>query len=197
MKQKEITLDSLILQGEQILSGLTLSSNQYKTYRLQDSQVYENWSNQTLRFFAFHYPKDFQIEKLQELFDSFTVGQRHSPIVLEKVIGIMNGYKSFPQELVVCKSDNSATKINIVNENSNSQMQLQSQTLSIEILIDALKSELTGKQFEEIKAIMLNNNYDIEKKRTNVVEKLKSFGENVLAGILTTLITNAPIWSKL
>ena len=93
-------------------------------------------------------------------------------------------------------TNNSAMKnINLtVNQNQNqtqSQEQSQKQTVDIEVIINALKDELTGKQLKELNSIIKESESSDKSKK--VVEKILSFGSNVAAGILGNILTNPQI----
>jgi len=82
--------------------------------------------------------------------------------------------------------------INITNNLS----QNQSQSLELNFVLDVLRDELNGKQIKELKEI-IGGGEDIEVKKERMINKLKSFGENVLAGITAGLITNPNIFTQL
>ena len=72
-----------------------------------------------------------------------------------------------------------------VNQN---QTQNQSQTNNHSFVVDVLKEELRGKEFAEIDSI-LSSNQSKDNKKNAIIAKMKSFGENVAAGIVATLLT--------
>lgn len=84
--------------------------------------------------------------------------------------------------------------INITN--TMSQNQSQSQSIDIDVILESLKNELTGKQYKELETIAQE---EIEPKKAlkKIIDKLKSFGEGVLASIVANIITNPNIWSGL
>lgn len=71
--------------------------------------------------------------------------------------------------------------------------QNQHQTVNIDLLVSALKDELTGAQLKEVKDIM-NTKEPAEEKRTTLVSKLKSFGTDVASNVLANILTNPGIW---
>lgn len=89
------------------------------------------------------------------------------------------------------KKDSSIININL----SQSQQQEQSQQLVVEIFMEAIKDELTGKQQNEIKAIW-EKEKNIEKAKPKLIDKLKGFGENVLSNIVANIITNPKAWEE-
>lgn len=88
-----------------------------------------------------------------------------------------------------------SSSINITNNLTQSQQQEQSQQLVVEIFMEAIKDELTGKQQKEIKAI-LEEEMDIVKAKPKLIDKLKGFGENVLSNIVANIITNPKAWEE-
>ena len=72
----------------------------------------------------------------------------------------------------------------------------QSQILEFNFIIDIIKDELNGKQIKEISTI-INSTDDPVVKKDKIINKLKSFGENVLAGIVAGIITNPAILTQI
>ena len=70
------------------------------------------------------------------------------------------------------------------------------QTLNLNIVIEALKEELSGKQVTELKE-SYNKGKTPEEKRSNVAEKLKKFGADLTSNILANIITNPSIFTGL
>ncbi len=91
------------------------------------------------------------------------------------------------------KKDSST--FNITNTLTQSQQQEQSQQLVVEIFMEAIKDELTGKQQKEIKTI-LEEEKDLVKAKPKLLDKLKGFGENVLSNIVANIITNPKAWEE-
>lgn len=84
-----------------------------------------------------------------------------------------------------------------VNVNvSQSQEQRQTQNIIVEILLDAIKDELTGRQRKEIIEIAKRSGTP-EEARKGLIEKIKEYGKDVSASIVANLITNPSIWNAL
>ena len=81
--------------------------------------------------------------------------------------------------------------------NSNSQTQNQQQTLAVELFLEAIKDDLTGRQIKELKAVVAEADNDLQKARSGIIEKLKSFGADVASNIVANLLTNPAIWGGL
>lgn len=102
--------------------------------------------------------------------------------------GIINDLNLFglpePKEL----KDNSKG-INIaINQN-----QSVKQKVSLNIILDAVHNELTGKQLKELQSIIENDDQP-ENKKKKVIEKLKSFGTDIATNIIAGILTNPTIY---
>lgn len=190
----DITIDSLIEQGNNILSGITYVPAQsgvwrtYSAYRLKDDEEYTVWKHKTIRFLTLSFPQDSYLPELNKQFDEFE--KRHyNPSVFKQILGLIKAYKDIP-ETVIIQSENQKPLIEINNSLS------QSQTQSISVIIDILKDELNGRQLKELKDI-IDSNTNEETKRKSLFDKIKSFGSDVAANILANIITNPNIYGSL
>jgi hypothetical protein len=52
---------------------------------------------------------------------------------------------------------------------------------------------LTGSQLKEIKQVVDETKGDLEKAKPKIINKLKSFGENIASNIIANIITNPTI----
>lgn len=85
------------------------------------------------------------------------------------------------------KKENNNSGINI------SLNQSQNQTVSVKILWDSIKDELTGKQAKEIEEI-INSSDQPENKKKNIIDKVKSFGLDIASNIIASVLTNPSIY---
>ena len=70
--------------------------------------------------------------------------------------------------------------------------QENNQTIKLDVILNELRKELTGSQFDEIQAIVdLKENYDIKKNK--ISQKFKEFGINPLSNIIAGILTNPSI----
>ncbi|MET3046599.1 hypothetical protein [Flavobacterium covae] len=69
----------------------------------------------------------------------------------------------------------------------------QTQSINLNIILNALQNELTGKQFSEIQQI-IDIEEDKEVKQNKIVEKLKSFGKDIATNIIASILTNPAIY---
>lgn len=75
------------------------------------------------------------------------------------------------------------------------QSQSQTQEIAITIFLDSIKDELTGRQIKEIREIV-DHEDDINQAKPKIIEKLKSFGGDVLSNVIANIITNPTIWAS-
>jgi hypothetical protein len=83
--------------------------------------------------------------------------------------------------------------INIPINVSQNQEQNQSQSITINFLLDIVKSSLTEEQFKDIQDIAKQEN-DPEKAKPKIFQKIINFGGNTFSNILASLITNPEVW---
>lgn len=195
-----ITLEKLISDGEVILSlihEIEYPSNiicTFVDYEIPEYCKYERWKSLVIRFLSLNFPDDRCIKD----FENATVElkkQHNSPEVFERMIGILHSCLLFPS---LPKKEVSKSIIDkSVNVNVNqSQNQTQSQKASVDIFLDAIGDKLTARQYNELREIA-KTEPNLEKVKTKVIDKIKSWGEGVSASILANIITNPSIWSGL
>ena len=100
---------------------------------------------------------------------------------------------------VTDKKSKGKDSINVVTtiNNSNTQSQSQEQSLAVELFIEAIKDDLTGRQIKELKAVVADADNDLQKARPGILAKLKEFGADVASNIVANLLTNPMIWGGL
>ena len=106
-----------------------------------------------------------------------------------QAIGIPNQVKG-----IAPKGSKSNGGIKIVNNLTQSQTQSQEQNVVVNILLEAIKDDLTGKQRKELLAIAKEASTP-EEAHKGILEKLKSFGADVSASIVANILTNPQVWS--
>lgn len=75
------------------------------------------------------------------------------------------------------------------------QHQNQQQDIVVNILLEAVKDELTGKQRKEILEIVKGKTS--EEARKGIFERIKGYGSDVSASIVANLLTNPNVWKAL
>ncbi len=154
---------------------------------IDNIDIYLKWKAKCKRFLISNYPNDKFVDEFDEICDSHNEHYHHN-----ELMGILEAIKELPGETERKKipPKEGGTIINI------NQTQIQSQEIAIHIFLDAIKDELTGTQLKELKKIV-SEEPEPEKAKSKVIEKLKSFGENVLSNIVANVITNTTIWGGL
>lgn len=194
---KTITLEQLIEEGSEIKKQISYINvpagviRTYRAYQLSYNQKYETWKNMTIRFLSVNFPGDRCINDFEKTSEEFSKSYK-SPIVFDKMLGILNSCLIIPQVPIASKEASMIDKSIHVNVNQN---QSQQQTIAFEIFVEAIKDELTGKQQKEIKEIITNEPNPIQVK-TKLIDKIKSFGSDVTSNIIANIITNPAIWGN-
>jgi hypothetical protein len=115
-------------------------------------------------------------------------------------LGILKAFATIPTVISDNLQDNKgngAIQVTTNINNSNSQTQSQQQSLVVELFLEAIKDDLTGRQIKELKAVVAEADNDLKKARPGIIEKLKSFGADVASNIVANLLTNLAIWGGL
>ena len=189
-----ITLESLIVQGNNILSGIEYSPpnsgvyRMYSAYSLKDYGEYTEWKHKTIRFLSSKYPQDSYLSELTKLFEEFEK-HHNSQSIFMQILGLMQAYKDIPESIVL--KDGSHAPLVEVNNNLS---QYQSQTINF--IVDIIKDELTGKQLKDLKEI-LESKAEVEAKKKSIFDKIKSFGSDIAASIVANIVTNPNILDSL
>lgn len=190
-------LENLIKEGER-LSGTIKLDDSWSTlivYEITESERHKEWMSSAQRFVRLNYEEDSaEVDNLVEKIDLTTVKENHL-----KILGLLKAIRLMPQkkEKVAKATNNSNSLVTINNSNSQSQSQeqQQNQSLVLEIFVEAIKDELTGRQQKEIKAILEEHEAEPEEAKNKIIEKLKSFGSDVVSNVLANIITNPVVWS--
>lgn len=194
-----ITLEELIEEGKEIYKGISFVNTPpnvirtFSVHRLKSTTQYETWKNKTIRFLSFKFAGDRCINDFEKAAEDFTKSY-NSPSLFDKLLGILESCLLIP-ELPKVQNGNNKTDNSIHVNVNQSQNQSQEQSFAIEIFIEAIKDELTGKQQKEIKAIIESEPDPIQAK-TKLIDKIKSFGSDIASNIIANIITNPAIWDN-
>ena len=187
---ESITLEQLIEEGKDIRKTISYINppsgiiRMYAAYSLADNSKYEIWKNKSIRFLSINFPGDRCINDFEESAKDF-VKKHHSPDVLDNMLAILQACLEMPQVVNVTKD--SKVVDNSVNVHVN-QTQSQQQSQSLDLFMDIIKEELTGKQYKEIKEIVETESNPTQVK-TKLVDKIRSFGIDVVSNIISNIIT--------
>lgn len=202
----DITLESLIQEHKERIDLLKYQPDPpgcwgFSYYYYEDSEAYQKWLAKTKRFIAINYPSDKYVNE----FEVVSNGNK-SPEQQKKLLAILEAFAVLPTVIpdnritqVAEKKGDGKDSINVVTtiNNSNSQSQDQGQSLAVELFIEAIKDDLTGRQIKELKAVVADVNNDLQKARPGIITKLKEFGSDVASNIVANILTNPSIWSGL
>lgn len=191
-------LEELIKDGENLKNMIkyyrSSEPNFFYSYnKLDNTSGYEFWKNNVIRFLSTTFKGDRCITDFEEKIKVFE--HNNSPKNFDALLGILKACLILPS-IVPAKSQVSSGGVVITNQNNNENHATQNQTVILNIFIEAIKDEITGNQFKELKNI-IKEEPDAAKAKSKIVEKVKSFGENVMANIVSNIITNPAIWGFL
>lgn len=205
---KEITLDSLIQEHELRINNLRYKPDPphcfgFAYYYYDDDTCYQKWLATTKRYLGITFPNDKDIKE----FDAVS-NEKISPEQQRKLLAILEAFASLPSVIpdaliseIKEKEGKGRNAINVTtninNSNHQSQIQNQEQTLAVELFIEAIKDDLTGRQIKELKQVVNDADGDLKKARPGIIDKLKSFGSDVASNIVANLLTNPMIWGGL
>jgi hypothetical protein len=164
----------------------------YYVYESSVKEGYIKWRENTKRFLEINFTGDRYIDDFNE-----TCEKKITPNQQNKLLAILEAFEKYPQVIERSKMLNQSANINIHSNISNTNTQNQSQSQEIKILLNCLEDELSVKQLKELKQVVDEEKGDLEKAKPKVIDKIKSFGENVASNILANIITNPAIWSCL
>ncbi len=195
-----VTLSSLIKEGKEIRQLISYEPaprgvlRMYSEYSISDLPRYEVWKNLVIRFLSANYPGDRCISDFETKLKDFS--KHYIPSYFDGLIGILESCDAIPV-LPKQKDSISVDKSVHVNVTQNQdQSQSQEQSIAIDIFLEAIKDEITGKQLKELKAIA-KDEPNPEKVKNKILDKIKSWGEGISASIVANIITNPNIWSGL
>lgn len=205
---KEITLDSLIQEHKLRMNNLRYKPDPphcfgFSYYYYDDDTCYQKWLATTKRYLGIAFPNDKDIKE----FDAVS-SEKLSPQQQRKLLAILEAFSSLPSIIPDARITEIKEKegkghnainvtTNINNSNQQSQTQTQEQTLAVELFIEAIKDDLTGRQIKELKQVVNDADGDLQKARSGIIDKLKSFGSDVASNIVANLLTTPMIWGGL
>ena len=197
----DITLESLIQEHKSRLPYLHDVGNMLPYYEYPDMEAYHKWLAKTIRYIEIQYPNDKHVIEFCEVSKDNTY-----PDQQQKLLAILEAFAVLPtiipdnRTMLVsekkCKGKDSINVVTTIN-NTNSQSQSQEQSLAVQLFIEAIKDDLTGRQIKELKAVVAEADNDLQKARPGILAKLKEFGSDVASNIVANLLTNPMIWGGL
>lgn len=191
-------LETLIEEGESIVNAIRYQNppsgvfRTYDVYKLSDESVYQTWKNNCLRLIDVYFKQTNVRDDFKAAVQNFE-RFHNTPKHMHDMIGILKSLLEIPSISVAETPKESSAPVSPITLNV-VQNQSQSQNIEINIFLESIKDELTGKQFKELKEIA-KEEQDPEKAKSSILEKVKSFGADVLSSILCNIITSPNIWT--
>lgn len=190
----EITLDMLISELKEMIPTLQYSDSFVPYYEYNDMGKYEKWLAAAKRFLSIHFPNDKYVLEFEE-----TSKKNLWPDQQQRLLAILEAFANLPTIVPQNnkkQKDKGVTITTNIN-NTNNQSQSQEQSVAINIFLEAIKDDLTGRQLKDLKEVIKDSGDDKEKARNGVIDKLKSFGSDVASNIVANIITNPMIWTSI
>lgn len=191
-----ITLENIITEGHEIRKMIQYipptGFRTFKAYTISDRPRYEKWKNIVIRFLTASYSGDRCVKDFEEKAESFS--KNFNPNIFDDILGLLESCRAIPILPLVQKAPTS--KIDKSIHVNVTQSQSQEQSFAINIFLEAIKDEITGRQLKELKSIAQEES-NPEKAKSKILEKVKSWGENISASIIANIITNPTIWAGL
>lgn len=196
---KDITLESLIQEHKERLPYLRDIGNLLSYYEYLDMEEYHRWLATAIRYIEIEYPNDKYVLEFCEVSK-----QDICPDQQRKLLAILEAFAVLPTVILdnrttqmTEKKDKDAINVVTTINNSNTQSQSQEQSLAVELFLDAIRNDLTGRQIKELKSIVADADNDLQKARSGILTKLKEFGADVTSNIVANILTNPMIWAGL
>lgn len=192
-------LESLIQEGNEIVKTVSYIKapsgiiRMYDAYKVEDESQYQTWKSKSMRLLNVNFKDGMESKAFAEAAQSFDKSH-YTPKYLKEMVGILVSCKEIPnhvkQQKEAKQEPSSAVTVNV------NQSQSQNQTQEINIFLESIADEITGKQYKELKSIA-QEEPNPEKSKQKIVEKLKSFGGDVLSNIVANIVTNPSVWNCL
>ena len=200
MMESNITLESLIEEQKARVSQLKYEPDPpggwgvaYHYYDNNDS--YQKWLATTKRFIGINFPDDKDVAKFEAISQ-----EELEPEQQKKLLAILEAFASLPiiiPDSRIARKRRDAINVTATINNSKSQSQNQTQTIAVDLFLEVIKDDLTGRQIKELKEVVAASDGDLQKARPGIIVKLKSFGADVASNVVANLITNPAIWTLL
>ena len=197
----DITLESLIQEHKETIGRLKYKPSPqgcigFGYYYYEDSEAYQKWLATTKRFIGINYPNDKDVNEFETI-SKEKLGPEQQKRLLAIVEALAIIPASTPRQQIDSRRKDTEKGVNITITNTNSQSQNQEQSLAVQLFIEAIKDDLTGRQIKELKSVVAEADNDLQKARPGVLAKLKEFGTDVASNIVANLLTNPMIWGGL
>lgn len=197
MNSVSVRLEKYIAEGEEIVSTIKYVKapngvlRLYEVYSIEKESDYQTWKNKCLRLLELHFNTDSSLKLFKDAEAKFDK-HHFTPKYLQEMIGVLKACVEIPPVIVENDHEVQITPSPVtINVN---QSQTQSQNITIEIFLESIKDEISGKHYKELEAIAAEEK-DPAKAKSRIRDKVKSFGEDVLSNIVANILTNPNIWA--
>lgn len=195
-----MTIQNLITEQRNRIHHLMYHDNAIiPYYEYPDMDSYYCWLAKTKRFLEINYPNDKHVEDFERISNrNIWLDQQQELLAILEAFAVLP--EIIPQANKLSKElSHSLESINVTTNvnNSSNQTQNQQQSFAVDLFLEAIKDDLTGRQIKELKEVVAEADNDLEKARPGIIEKLKSFGTEVASNIIANLLTNPVIWTGL
>lgn len=192
-----ITLEELIQEHKERIKILRFHREAFiPYYDYENMETYHLWIEKTKRYIRQNFSNDPAVKEFETL-SSKEVG----PEQQRRLGAIIEAFAIIPASELQKRTKSSKKEVgegvNITINNTNSQSQNQEQSLAVELFIEAIKDDLTGRQIKELKSVVAEADNDLQKARPGILAKLKEFGADEASNIVANLLTNPMIWGGL
>lgn len=184
-------LDEIISEAKEFQKVFDSMSRDNNPWTKDLNDKLKEWYYKTDRWLLLNYENDPQYQLFKKITPFAIQAKRKN--YFSDIVQILEAIKLMPdspKSNIDDKSDDHSITVNVNQEQSQQQHQVS------DLLIEALKDDLTGRQQKELKEIMQSDDKP-EQKRSKIIDKLKSFGSDVLSNIVANIITNPAILSSL
>lgn len=202
----DITLESFIQEHKERIGRLKYKPSPqgcigFGYYYYDNSESYQRWLATTKRFIGIMYPNDKDVNEFESISK-----EKLGPEQQKRLLAILEAFAALPTVIpdnrttqITEKKGKGKDAINVITtiNNSNSQFQSQEQSMAVELFIEAIKDDLTGRQIKELKSVVAEADNDLQKARPGILAKLAEFGKDVASNIVANILTNPTIWQGL
>lgn len=192
-----ITLEELIQEHKERIKILRYHREAFiPYYDYENMETYHLWIEKTKRYIRQNFSNDPAVKEFETL-----SSKEVEPEQQRRLGAIIEAFAIIPASELQKRTKSSKKEfgegVNITINNTNSQSQNQEQSLAVELFIEAIKDDLTGRQIKELKSVVAEAENDLQKARSGILAKLKEFGADVASNIVANLLTNPMIWGGL
>lgn len=149
-------LESLIKEGNEIVKTVSYVNapsgviRMYDVYKVENESQYQTWKSKSMRLLNVNFTDGMESKAFAEAAKSFDKSH-YAPKYLKEMVGILVSCKEIPnhvkQQKEAKQEPSSAVTVNV------NQSQSQNQTQEINIFLESIADEITGKQYKELKSI--------------------------------------------